>query len=354
MYTEAYERAAHAIVDRLRRDELVDCAEPARVVAELEAVLIAFEQDLTALAEEVCRSVASVVQAQVAYQQALVERGWGTDDHQIAFLTTALIACLDESEAIDELYANDEQLLRIVKAALMDFVEAQERRVLGLLREPFAAAAGPVVGPRAAPTTPRFADLGEPFPLFEGPVDAADLDEEGPCVECGTKAAHRFRGGCYACFRAGKVQRPSAGTELGMIIPENVVEELTHGTPPGFDPRGTTTVPSDDAEPWVRYRVAGEWLTELLRTPAYSSWQDETWLFCCARPMVFRGPLDDSLLGELVLETKGSSESVVAALLECSSDDAEVQLDRALRGSLSIFVFRCPTCRRHRGLLDRS
>jgi hypothetical protein len=72
-----------------------------------------------------------------------------------------------------------------------------------------------------------FAELGIPFPLYEGPVDDA-------CEYCGLEMVHKVDG-------------------------------------------------------WVGARLAQETMFELLRTPTYSTIQGERWQFCCKRPMIFIG-----------------------------------------------------------------
>ncbi|MEZ4442963.1 MAG: hypothetical protein R3B72_27960 [Polyangiaceae bacterium] len=55
------------------------------------------------------------------------------------------------AEVVEELYASDERLLRIVKAALMDLVEAQEKRVLDLFEGPVDIGSHRLKGDRPRP-----------------------------------------------------------------------------------------------------------------------------------------------------------------------------------------------------------
>ncbi|WP_181448805.1 CbrC family protein [Nonomuraea aridisoli] len=62
----------------------------------------------------------------------------------------------------------------------------------------------------------------------------------------------------------------------------------THGVPdfghaPGFE----LEPPGEDD--WVAVRIPSAVLLELVRTPTYSTWQGEQWLFCCGDAMTYLG-----------------------------------------------------------------
>jgi Uncharacterised protein family (UPF0167) len=209
--------------------------------------------------------------------------------------------------------------------------------------------------PAAPPAPLTLAEEGFPFPLFEGPRTDASLDPAGPCSICGKSADPRFNKACHACFRAGKAPL-TMGTELGMVRPEDAAAGLTHGLPAGVVPRGAIggeeEAGEEEGEPWVRFRVASDHLVELTRTPRYTTWQGASWLFCCHAPMIFTGSLDARALEALRGEGQ-TLEQVVSSLLdEALAEDFELT-ERLLRGSISMYAFRCPRCGRRRAHWDQ-
>ncbi len=196
----------------------------------------------------------------------------------------------------------------------------------------------------AADTIPRlesgdcmmtFAELGIPFPLFEAPTsEASHYVGLSTCSICGVKEQHTFhlRVGCavilrcscgaenglntsdrkdipcrgcgdaipvwwilgddpidicYPCLRAGK-GAITKDTEFGMVSWEQAFQGITHGAP-GLRTDQFELVEIDPEEDWYGVRVPNQHLFELLRTPTFSSWQGERWLFCCKRPMTYVG-----------------------------------------------------------------
>jgi hypothetical protein len=172
---------------------------------------------------------------------------------------------------------------------------------------------------------PTFAELEAPFPLFEAPVDDASAyvgtavcslcGRSGrPCFELGVGCAlmldcsscatengldasdrkdadcrscgkpirfPRIAGErvlcCHGCLRAGRAAM-TQDTELGMISWEQAFEGVTLGLP-GLRRSDFELVPREEG--WTAARLPRETLFELLRTPTYSTWQGERWLFCC-------------------------------------------------------------------------
>ena len=95
---------------------------------------------------------------------------------------------------------------------------------------------------------------------------------------------------CYACLRAGKGAM-TKDTEFGMVSWEQASQGITHGIP-GLKTNDFELVLIDPDEEWYGVRMPEEHLFELLRTPAFHTWQGERWLFCCKQPMTYAGGWD--------------------------------------------------------------
>lgn len=309
---------------RLRELEALEAPEPDAVEAELAAVFAPHEEAVSAAVESVAR-VQTLSDAQRALAEAFRERNLPRGEEAERALCASVVALLESSDEVEELYADDETLTRVVSAAVMDFVRDVDERAFTRLRE---AARGdvPVVGVEESAPTLSFAELGYPFPLFDAPIQNANLTEGGACCLCRGEADVRFSGACYACFRSGRV-RHTVGTETGMV---------------------TTQTADTDA------------LRELARTPTYHSRQGEAWLFCCDVPMVFTGTLSaapgdrcdrlDAFCTELNLDR----EQVLRALLpEEEVPDSAKMLDDLMCARLDIQTFRCSSCRQRRAYWER-
>ena len=230
----------------------------------------------------------------------------------------------------------------------------------------------------------RFQSLGIPFPLFEAPVaEASDYHGEAACVICRQRATHCFTLGigdnlflpcpschalnsldaddrqdtlcracghvvpfppisdpmvaiCYACLRAGH-GAITKDTELGIISWEQTLTGVTHGAP-GLDHNDFPLVPLEDG--WVGARLAPEYMLELLRTPTYSSWQGERWLFCCRAPMVYLGGWSQDEFSRHAPD--GDGEAFFYRIVD-SGFPGLWDFDPDVVG---IYVFRCQTCGR--------
>lgn len=342
---EPARRAAGAVIERLTAMDLLEACDGTALVDELAAILEQHAARWQALVSEL---LASGPTARHALSEHAAARQIPRGDEAERTLGERLCSALLESPHVDELYADDATLQRIVAAALMDFVRGVEEGAFEGLRAPDSAASG---GPPAI----SLAEAGYAFPLFEGPRDDAVVDGAGPCRHCGSDAELRFEGVCYACFRAGHAAR-SVDTELGMVRPEDAKAGITHGVPAELvtDPRGAAPVA---AESTMRFAVDAALLGELTRTPAYDCRQGEAWLFCCGAPMIFTGrlcaepgdrcPALDALCQRLRL----TREAVVAALLEI--DEAADVLEQLMLNRIDLYAFRCPRCGRRRAYGDR-
>ncbi len=148
-----------------------------------------------------------------------------------------------------------------------------------------------------------------------GSVNAIDADDrEGKCSACGKALsigddAEELHA-CYACLREGKVAL-TKDAELGMIRWEDAVRGETHGLPGPPRPQepervfqvgasGAVTLPDtlptpkpdsgdEDDDGWTRFELDPRWMFELLRTPAYRTWQGETWQLHDKVPMRYIG-----------------------------------------------------------------
>ncbi len=231
------EQAAHAILRRLRAGEGIDTTRPDALVAEMEALLDAYEAELAAVVDEVYAAGSGSAAPWAEVERRALARGAPLGEAALPRLEASLAALLLASEHVDEIFLDDDALARVVRAALLDYLPAIAASVLE--RRPPAATASATATPRLVPapapaSTPArrttLADEGFPFPLFEAPRADACLDPAGPCAICKAPAEPRFNGACYACFRAGRA-RLTMGTELGMVRPEDADAGLTHGLP---------------------------------------------------------------------------------------------------------------------------
>ena len=189
-----------------------------------------------------------------------------------------------------------------------------------------------------------FDDLEKPFPLFNAPIAHAVLDGPGLCIHCKSQAWARFNDACYVCFRSGNIDAV-IDTEFGMVTRDDAALGRTHGIPL-HDPSSVsgyklTQHPVDPRFPddhWYHVHIDSEHLNELLRTPKYHTWQGETWLFCCQRPMEFRGSLPADMFS-------GDLDSLLSEIGDFLSSPDWQRTTGEGHGSLTYYVFTCPACK---------
>ncbi|MCA9185048.1 MAG: CbrC family protein [Pirellulaceae bacterium] len=188
-----------------------------------------------------------------------------------------------------------------------------------------------------------FDDTQRPFPLFKAPIAHAALDGPGECVRCGKHVGTRFQDACYDCFRTGELDTVM-DTEFGMVTRDDATAGRTHGIPLN-DPSALngytlTQHPIDPRFPddrWYHVHIDPGHLAELLRTPKYHTWQGETWLFCCQRPMVFRG----SLPADIFTDDPDLLPSEIEKFLDAPDWKQTVEDGH---GSHTYYVFTCSVC----------
>jgi uncharacterized protein CbrC (UPF0167 family) len=88
------------------------------------------------------------------------------------------------------------------------------------------------------------------------------------------------------------------------------------------------------------------------RTPSFSSWQQDHWLYHCADGCAFLGAIGARELREL---EPAATEAVVEGVREYGWSEAEIEqfvrtLDR--EGQPTAYLFRCLHCRRHLAFCD--
>lgn len=250
---------------------------------------------------------------------------------------------------------------------------------------------------------PTFAELGIPFPLWEAPAaqsadyvgrttcrlcwkpdqhcfglssgdclmmecpnchreTGVDVAEKGqsPCRHCGQAVPFPDLcpwpigrlACCYNCLRTGRVAL-TKDTELGMITWESALEGVTHGVPgmekfPGYEIVTVAEYEATEfynAETWYGARLPIAWMWELLRTPAYHTWQGEWWRFCCGRPMIYTGEwsAEDFI--------RHAPDGDGAAYFQAVTDGVE-RWDWLVSSALHSYAFRCPHCGRHAAHCD--
>jgi uncharacterized protein CbrC (UPF0167 family) len=244
-----------------------------------------------------------------------------------------------------------------------------------------------------------FAELGVPFPLFEAPTsEASEYVGRSSCRLCDVRGRHCFRldigcavvlpcpacgveNGldahdrpdiscrscgltvafpeslkkmkdihiCYDCLRAGR-GAITKSTEFGMVSWEQAFQGVTHGMP-GLETSEFERVLIDAAEDWYGVRVPQEHLFELLRTPGFNTWQDETWLFCCKRPMTYVG----EWASVLKVQFPGAEPRAVFDSVFDPDDSKEWVWERlSCRkwDTICVYVFHCKTCDRFKSTWD--
>lgn len=259
----------------------------------------------------------------------------------------------------------------------------------------------------SSPSHMTFAELGIPFPLFAAPVaEASKYDGLGTCELCNTAESHCFRIGigdavthpcascgdvvghhvadraavpcpscsavapwpaglggrirvCCACVRAGRGLM-GKDTEFGLLSWEQRVAGVTLGVPGLGEHRqdypGVELVQTGDPEmqlgemmdAWFGAKLPAAAMDELLRTPTYSTWQGETWLFEGPTPMIYLGCWQASNFDAHAEDGNGER-----LFLEAVQDADEGTWDDLADGSISVYVFRSPTSGRLRGTWDR-
>lgn len=346
-------RAAVEIIRRLESKEGIEVKHHEDLVRALCAALNSYEAGLASIVDDVLGRETSLVAAMSAFAARATAEGLSLDEDAAEDLTPELTAVLLESDAVEDVFLDDTELEKVVRAALLDYVPTIVANERARLSRKF-------VKPRTLTIEPKkeenLAGAGYAFPLFEGPLEDATVDDAGPCAYCSAPVEVRFKHACYTCFRAGKVLDFAKDTELGMVRLGDVAEGLTHGmpasaAPPGYEQAPSITHAAKGGEEWVRIRVDGDALAELLRTPQYDAWQGEQWLFCCKLPMVFVGALNEARL-ERMRDPQETREEFVAKLLRVDTRTAHARTLDILAARIGMYVFRCDTCSRHRAHWD--
>ena len=242
-----------------------------------------------------------------------------------------------------------------------------------------------------------FAELGIPFPLFEAPASEAssylgisrcefceqrdqhcfrlyigdyvvvrcpqcetenglraDKADAVACRSCESSLAIPGRSDgegvriCFSCLRDG---RGAIGkdTEFGMVSWDFAVRGHTHGIP-GLQTTEFETIVIDIDEDWVGVRMPEEQLFELLRTPAFHSWQGEIWLFCCKSPMTYLGDWH-SVSAPLEEEKSRNLFANLAAEIEEFGDWGWESVSDP-NGPICLYVFQCKQCGKYRANYD--
>ena len=207
--------------------------------------------------------------------------------------------------------------------------------------------------------------MSEPFPLFAAPLsEAAGHTGAGPCVVCGKLVDERLRLGrtgrlvpattpsepddavCVPCLRAGHVAF-SRDTEYGLVGWEDALAGRTDGVP-GLRHADGFAVSEPNEDGWVSVEIPPMVLLELVRTPVYSTWQDERWLFCCGSAMVYIGRWGSV---EVVHHLPGDPAAAFLAIFDGAEPWMWADVDEL---SIDFHAFRCRSCDRVRGHVDMS
>lgn len=245
------------------------------------------------------------------------------------------------------------------------------------------------------PLDDEFSRLGISFPLFRAPAAlASGYVGSGVCGFDGTKSAHCFRFGssseivvpcptcntlvphmsdnnagvpcpkcgaevdypslcsdlvCYACLRKGRVAYV-CDTEYGT----DSFEEARHGCTGGFPGLTAADLGNnnfelgpvvDEEEGWRGVVVNSSLLMELLRTPRYSTWQGDKWMFHCGRVMTFVGAWKRS-------DFEGAAPGRGRPLFVDAIGREQAEAWDYIDSAASAYVHRCERCGTLRGHID--
>lgn len=156
---------------------------------------------------------------------------------------------------------------------------------------------------------------------------------------------------CYDCLRNGGAAM-TKDTELGMVSWDQALQERTHGRPGLTSNEFETIVVSQD-ENWVGVKLPAPVLFELLRTPSFTTWQGEEWLFCCKTPMTYIGEWRH--VAKSFSSTEEARELFDSIMAECpDSTPREDIWDTVSTESeaICVYVFRCKSCGSNRATWD--
>lgn len=240
-----------------------------------------------------------------------------------------------------------------------------------------------------------FADLGNPFPLFQGPVAhaahtrgeatcslcgrerfclelsighdvlspcsscgaltdfSADADPQR-CVSCGTEdalaASVEGEPACLVCLMEGRFAITKE-SDLGMVRWRDARAGSTHGLPlplgaggsPTTDYLGFQADPPNE-EGWQKIRVAGEALLPLVLTPDFESIQGAVWKFHCGRPMAFVGRWGRSDFARHAPDADGASFARAVADLDADAFAGLGESGDDDNAAVWAYGFRCAVC----------
>lgn len=202
-----------------------------------------------------------------------------------------------------------------------------------------------------------FDDLGISFPLFTASVsEAAEYRGAGLCAQCHLHTNHTFESAtsglvCYSCLQNGRAQF-SKHTVIGDVVSQDRLDAI--GIPQdairshGFDTLEPHPLEPDEPD-WHVVRTPPGLLAELSITPNFNCFSDCTWLFCCGRPMVYRGiwkAHDFSRnAGGNGVEPFYNSVMVDACDRIPNPDPSATWPNDALDGCGGPYVFQCDVCR---------
>jgi uncharacterized protein CbrC (UPF0167 family) len=136
------------------------------------------------------------------------------------------------------------------------------------------------------------------------------IDTDDPATDCPSCGASNPRPPgeivvCHTCLRAGHAAY-AVDTEVGMVTWERAQAGEVGSIPAGhLPPAWAHLARGKDPDDMVRVPIAPEHLHELTRTPRYSSWQGECWLFHEGRPMAFVGEWSTATFDEMADDGDG-------------------------------------------------
>ncbi len=199
-----------------------------------------------------------------------------------------------------------------------------------------------------------FADLGIPFALFEAPVGScgryvgrgfcAVTKVEHPrcfevdairvtCASCGGRAYAGERAG--ACAGCGREVEAAVAADATLVASYDAIAQgdAVFALETELGPLAGGVIVDARAE------VDRAALAELAGTPPYTTWQGESWLFHCERPMVF--------VGELTPDEVTGRELAADARQDLGRVSGDFDPERE-----GLMTFRCRRCGMHRFHFD--
>src|SRR3954470_24646122 len=113
----AAHRAARAVLERLQANAAIETERPGALVGEIMTLLGRYESALDALVSAAAATTTSLSAAQNELERRSTGAGVPLDEEALPTLLAKICALLLDSDNVDELFADDAELSKVVRAA---------------------------------------------------------------------------------------------------------------------------------------------------------------------------------------------------------------------------------------------